>query len=70
MTERERIEATFVVRNRRKGDAPLYEDVCEAAKTLAIAIDEACPNGKEKNAAVKLVEEAWLWANHGIERRS
>lgn len=51
-----------------EGQANLYEIIRYKAKGLAILIDEACPDGREKNIALMHVEDAVMWANASIAR--
>lgn len=52
-----------------KGDQPRrYEEIRASAKTLAMGIDLACPESREKSIAMTKLEEAVMWANASIAR--
>jgi hypothetical protein len=47
-----------------------HQRVRDAAKALAIAIDDLVPAGREKATALTKCEEAMMWACAGIARHS
>lgn len=50
-----------------KNDQPQrYEKIREAAKNLAIVIDECCPDCADKSAAIRKIREASMTANAAI----
>lgn len=50
--------------------ADSHQAVREACKDLAILLNHAVPDGREKSLAVTKIEEAMMWANAGIARSS
>lgn len=46
-----------------------HEDVRTVCLTLAVALNDLVPDGREKSLAVKAVEDAMMWANAGIARQ-
>ncbi len=48
--------------------AKRHEEARAACKAAAEAINELCPDGREKSLAVTAIEEAMFWANAGIAR--
>jgi hypothetical protein len=51
-----------------EGQPRLYEAVRAAAKEVAEAYNEMCPEGREKSLAITHLEEAVFWANAAIAR--
>ena len=52
-----------------KGDqAERYVLLRGLGKSMAGAIDEACPESREKSLAITKIEEAVMWANASISR--
>jgi hypothetical protein len=47
-----------------------YEDIRSFAHELALLIHELVPASREQSLAVTKLEEAVMWANAGIARRS
>ncbi|HEX7276288.1 MAG TPA: hypothetical protein VF244_02845 [Acidimicrobiales bacterium] len=45
-----------------------HEAVREACRTLAHVIDDLCPDGRDKSVAIKMCEDAMMWANASIAR--
>jgi len=49
------------------GDQPKkYEQLRDEAKTLAILIQELCPESREKSLAITNLQQAIMWANASI----
>jgi hypothetical protein len=48
----------------------VYQELRNAAKSLATKFDLYCPDSREKSLAMTKVEEAVMWANAAIARRS
>jgi hypothetical protein len=64
----ERIENDFTY-HAPHGDQPHhYEHLCSLAKTLALAITQVCPEGRERSTALTRLEEAIFWTSAGIAR--
>lgn len=54
-----------------KGDQPeRYEALRDKAKEMAYLINHACPDSREKSLALTKLEEAVMFANAAIARRS
>lgn len=53
-----------------KGDSVklAHEDIRASCRELAGIIDERCPDGREKSAAMTKLEETMFWANAAIAR--
>jgi len=47
-----------------------YDVIRTTAKSLACAIDATCPDSREKSLAITKLEEAMMWANAAIARRT
>lgn len=45
-----------------------HEQVRAACLELARALDELCPDGREKSLAITHVEDSMMWANAAIAR--
>ena len=53
-----------------EGQVTHYEEIRYLAKTFAEVIDLRCPESREKSLAFTALEEAVMWANAAIARRS
>ena len=49
-------------------DVKTYEMVRSGAKALALFLNTACPDSREKSLAMTKLEEAVFWANAAIAR--
>lgn len=47
-----------------------YQALREKAKELAVLIEEACPNSREKSLAFTNLEQSVMWANTSIARHT
>lgn len=66
MDMKQKIEQSFTY-HAPKGDQPgRYLTLRNAAKELALMINESVPEGREKSLAITKLEEAIMWANKGI----
>lgn len=45
-----------------------HEVVREELKTVALIVNDLCPEGREKSTAITKLEEAMYWANAAIAR--
>lgn len=62
------IESNFTYRKPR-GDQPArYECLRGEARALALSINGACPDSREKSLALTKLEECVMWANAAIAR--
>lgn len=63
------ISRNFSYRGELKGDQPArYELILSAAKGLALTIQGACPDSREKSLALTKLDESVMWANAAISR--
>lgn len=52
-----------------KGNQPArYERIRAMAKNFAYALDQMCPDSREKSLALTHLEDATMWANASIAR--
>lgn len=65
---REQINNNFKYHPPKGDQVDRYTDIRDVAKGLAIAIDDYCPNSREKSLAITKLEEAVMWANASISR--
>lgn len=62
------IETRFTYHPPKGDQATRYELLRGNAKTLAVTIQELCPDSREKALAMTKLEEASMWANAAIAR--
>lgn len=62
------IENNFTYHPPKDGQPEKYQELREAAKTLAYTIDRLCPASREKAVAMTNLETATFWANAAIAR--
>jgi hypothetical protein len=62
------IENNFKYHAPKEGQPQIYETLREVAKILAYAIDNHCPDSREKSLAMTKLEEAVMWANASVAR--
>ena len=60
------IDNTFTYHAPFGDQAARYEMIRKAAKDLAITIDRACPESREKSLALTAVQQSVMWANASI----
>jgi hypothetical protein len=48
--------------------AAVYQDLRNLGRSVALFIQESCPEGREKSLAFTKLEEAIMWANASIAR--
>jgi hypothetical protein len=65
----EEIRTRFTYHPPKEGQAFWYEAIRDGARELAIMINEACPESREKSLAITELEAAVFWANAAIARR-
>ncbi len=68
-TEQE-LETRFTYHAPQKGQPELYESLRIEAKSLATLFNLVVPDSREKALAMTRLEEAVMYANAGIARRS
>ena len=66
----EELKTRFTYHSPSKSQAGCYEALREHGREIAEAIDDLCPESREKSLAFTKIEEAIMWANAGIARRS
>jgi hypothetical protein len=64
----QQIENNFKYHPPKEGQPEKYEAIRSLAKGYAEAIDNLCPNSREKSLAMTKLEEAVFWANAAISR--
>jgi hypothetical protein len=47
-----------------------HQDVRQACRTLAVALNERLPEGRETDLALTLTEHVMFWANAAVARES
>lgn len=52
------------------GVARNHERIREGLKSAALLVREYCPGCEERDTAIQKLEEAMMWANAAIARRS
>ena len=62
------IEKNFTYHAPKQGQPERYELIRNKAKELALVIEKACPDSREKSLAFTKLEEAGMWANASIAR--
>ena len=49
---------------------PKYRELRQCTRSLALLIEGSCPDSQERSLAITRLEEALMWANAAIARRS
>jgi hypothetical protein len=65
----EEITTRFSYHAPKEGQPQLYEALRFEGKTLAMLINESCPDCRETSLALTNLEQAIFWANAAIARR-
>lgn len=65
---RSEIEKNFSYHAPKEGQPERYERIRKKAKAMALHIEDACPDSREKSLAFTKLEEAVMWANAAIAR--
>jgi hypothetical protein len=50
------------------GQPEKYTEIRETAHTLAVLVQNLCPDSRERSLAITKIEEAVMWANASIAR--
>ena len=66
----EELDRRFTYHQPQKGQPELYESLRIEAKSLATLFNTIVPDSREKALALTHLEQAVMWANAGIARRS
>ncbi|QQS31893.1 MAG: hypothetical protein IPM50_09385 [Acidobacteriota bacterium] len=64
----EQIDNTFTYHAPKTGQPDRYDAIRTMAKAMAVLIQEACPESREKSLAFTKIEESMMWANASIAR--
>lgn len=67
--ESHEITLRFTYHSPSEDQTQRYQKLRSLAKDLAMLIDDAVPESREKSLAVTKLEEVVMWANAGIARR-
>jgi hypothetical protein len=62
------IEHNFTYHPPKEGQPQKYIEIREKAKELALLLNDACPDGREKALAMTKLEESVFWANASVAR--
>ena len=68
--EQTEIETRFTYHKPKEGQPEKYVILRDKAKDLAREFELQCPESREKSLAVTNLEQAVMWANAAIARRS
>lgn len=63
------INNRFTYHAPKEGQPLTYEQIREAAKSLALLIAGLCPDSRERSLAITHLEEVVFWANASIARK-
>lgn len=66
--EIKQIEHNFKYHPPKDGQPEKYETLRATAKSLALLINDSCPESREKSLAMTKLEESIFWANASIAR--
>ena len=66
--EQQEIEKRFTHHPPKGDQESRYIEIRIAVKNLALLLNEACPESREKSLAFTHLEEAQFWANASIAR--
>ena len=64
------VETRFTYHSPTSDQVPKYQSIRDSAKDLAYIISDLAPESREKSLALTKLEEAVMWANAAIARRS
>ena len=60
------IENVFTYHTPTDNQPSRYQTLRATAKDLALAVEELCPDSREKSIAMTKIQEASMWANASI----
>lgn len=66
MNRQEQIENIFTYHSPFGNQPQRYEGLRAEAKTLALMIEEFCPDSREKSIAMTSLQQTTMWANASI----
>lgn len=64
------LDIRFTYHPTKAGQAEVYEKLRALARDLALQITIEVPDSREQSLAITHLEQAVMWANAGIARRS
>lgn len=64
------IDIRFQYHKPKEWQPEVYQSMRDQAKEFAMEIEVNCPDSREKSIAMTKLEEAVMWANASIARRS
>jgi hypothetical protein len=64
------VETRFTYHSPTPEQVPKYQSIRDHAKELAYVISDLAPESREKALALTKLEEAVMWANAAVARRS
>lgn len=62
------IDNNFTYHKPKDGQVEKYGSIRDMAKQLALAMNDLCPDSREKSLAMTKLEESVMWANASIAR--
>ena len=68
--ELDELTIRFTYHAPKDGQPERYEMIRDKAKELALVFNHLCPESREQSLAFTKLEEAIMWANAAIARRS
>jgi hypothetical protein len=68
--EEKELDIRFTYHAPKEGQQEKYVELRGLAKQFAIAVMNQCPVSREQSLALTKIEEAVMWANSAIARRS
>ena len=69
MDEKE-METRFTYHSPKGNQPQKYETIRNEARRFATIVDSLCPESREKSLAMTQIEDAVMWANAAIARRT
>lgn len=66
--DRADLENRFTYHRPKPGQPEAYAEIRDRALDLALHVNEACPESREKSLAITHLEDAVMWANASIAR--
>lgn len=67
--EMQELEKRFTYHPPKADQSERHRQLRDGAKAMAFQIHELCPESREKDLAVMMLEEVVFWANAAIARR-
>ena len=70
MDNKEELQNRFTYHAPTEDQKSIYEGIRKMGLVLASMIDDLCPDSREKSLALTKVDEAVMWSNAAVARRS